>query len=188
MPITDDSLLELQHAAHAIQQGGVVAYPTEAVYGLGCDPENEAAVHKLLALKQRPLHKGLILIAASMEQLLPWLDVTAQQQQQLAESWPAAITWLVPASAKVPSWVKGQHTNVAVRVTAHPLARKLCELVGKPIISTSANYSGEPPTANAAVIEQQMGKDLDALVIGQCNMGDKPSTIIDLITGNTLRR
>lgn len=170
-----------------IQQGGLVAYPTEAVYGLGCDPENEAAVKRLLALKNRPAHKGLILIGADIEQLAPWIVVTPKQQRTLIASWPGPTTWLVKAAAKVPAWVRGEHSTVAVRVCGHPVARALCAKVGKPIISTSANVAGEPPCRTVSEVEQQFAQQLDFVVHGQCNLAAQPSMIIDLLSGQKLR-
>lgn len=178
---------ELQAAAHAILHGGLVAYPTEAVYGLGCDPENQDATLRLLKLKQRPVHKGLILIGASLEQLLPWVELTSAQQVKIAATWPGPTTWVVPASEKVPDWVRGEHSTVAVRVSGHTVARRLCAIVGKPIISTSANPSGQPPARNTTEAQQYFSQQLDYLVSGQCDTTAKPSTIIELQTGVTLR-
>lgn len=177
----------LQAAAQAILQGGLVAYPTEAVYGLGCDPDNQTAVLRLLALKQRPIHKGLILIGASLEQLLPWVELSSEQQATVSATWAGPTTWVVPASVRVPSWVRGEHSTVAIRVSGHPIARRLCAIVGKPIISTSANPSGQPPARNHTEAQQYFSQQLDSLVSGQCDIAAKPSTIIELQTGATLR-
>lgn len=178
---------ELQAAADAILRGGIVAYPTEAVFGIGCDPENETAVLRLLALKKRPIHKGLILIGASLEQLQPWVVLTVEEQQKIAATWPGPTTWVVPASPKVPSWIRGQHSTVAVRVSGHSTARKLCAIVGKPIVSTSANPSGKPPARGLNEVLQHFPRHLDYLVSGQCDLAAEPSTIIELQTGVTLR-
>ncbi len=177
----------LQSAAEIIHAGGVVAYPTESVYGLGCDPFNEAAVMRLLAIKQRPVDKGLILIGADLEQLLPYVQLTDAQQQQLAAGWPAPLTYLVPITDAVPAWVRGSHPKVAIRVPDHPLARELCRRVGHPIISTSANLSGRPSARNPFQVARQLGDQLDFIVTGACDRASKPSTIIDLESGRTLR-
>ncbi|MGB5495457.1 MAG: Sua5/YciO/YrdC/YwlC family protein, partial [Sedimenticolaceae bacterium] len=114
--------LKLQHAARVLRAGGVVAYPTEAVFGLGCDPLNRSAVLRLLAIKQRPMDKGLILIANRLEQLLPFLrPLDPKVEQRLQETWPGPVTWLLPAHPAAPRWLRGRHTKLAVRVTAHPL-------------------------------------------------------------------
>ncbi|EKF74303.1 Sua5/YciO/YrdC/YwlC family protein [Alcanivorax hongdengensis A-11-3] len=177
----------LASAADILRHGGLVAYPTEAVYGLGCDPFDEAAVMRLLAVKQRPVAKGLILLAADLPQLLPYIKVTAAQQAKLASSWPAPVTFLVEASERVPAWVRGEHAKVAVRVSAHPLARQLAALAGGPIISTSANISGRPSARNRFQVARQLGEQVDFVVTGDCDRASKPSTIIDLETGRTLR-
>ena len=141
------SSFRAQCAARVVREGGVIAYPTEAVWGLGCDPWNEDAVYRLLALKARPVEKGLIVVAANIHQLdflledLPdvWLD-------RLAGTWPGPNTWLVPHQERLPEWVTGVHDSVAVRVTDHPLVQELCHLTG-PLISTSANPAGRPARA-----------------------------------------
>ncbi len=177
----------LHAAARIIQQGGIVAYPTEAVFGLGCDPASKAAVRRLLALKQRPVSKGLILLGASAEQLRPWIDVTDAQLAQMQASWPGPTTWVVPASERTPAWVRGDHPGVAVRVAGHPLARALAQASGTPIISTSANLSGQPSARTADEVRQQFGEQIDGLVPGQCDLAAKPSTIVDLVSGRILR-
>lgn len=177
----------LRAAARIIRDGGIVAYPTEAVYGLGCDPASEAAVQRLLALKQRPVSKGLILLGASAEQLRPWIDVTDEQLAHMQASWPGPTTWVVPASDRTPAWVRGDHDGVAVRVAGHALARALAQASGTPIISTSANLSGQAPARTAADVLQQLGSMIDGLVPGQCDLAAKPSTIVELVTGRILR-
>lgn len=177
----------LKTACRVLQSGGLVAYPTEAVYGLGCDPFNQAAVERLLAVKRRPRSKGLILAGASLSQLLPYITLTTAQQRQLEATWPAPVTFLVPASDALPDWVRGDHTTVAVRVPDHPVARALAAEVGQPIISTSANLNGEPAARNQADVARRLAGELDFIVPGTCDRARKPSTIIDLATGRTLR-
>ncbi|HEY7883889.1 MAG TPA: Sua5/YciO/YrdC/YwlC family protein, partial [Cellvibrionaceae bacterium] len=121
----------VRRAAAMLAAGGVVAYPTEAVWGLGVDPANPQAVQRLLALKGRPRHKGLILLAANTEQLAPWLlGLSAEQQQRLADTWPGPVTWLLPNRGIASPWVTGDFTSVALRVTDHPLAGALCRAFG----------------------------------------------------------
>ena len=135
---------QIQRTARVVFDGGVIAYPTEAVWGLGCDPWNEAAVDRLLALKNRPVHKGLILVADEIEQFDFLLeDLPEIWQERLATSWPGPNTWLVPHQDRLPEWVTGAHDSVALRVSNHPLVRALCRLTG-PLISTSANPAGRP--------------------------------------------
>lgn len=179
----------LRMASRAIHAGGIVAYPTEAVYGLGCDPYNPRAVMDLLALKQRPVHKGLILIAADMGQLAPFmkpLDKTARKT--LMDTWPGPVTWLVPARAETPYWLRGQHETIAVRVTAHPLAAALCRAAGHALVSTSANLAGHRPARNALRVRQQFGDRLDYLLTGPTGGQNRPTTIRNLQTGKTHRQ
>ncbi len=187
MSLTTATYWPLHTAARVIRAGGVVAYPTEAVYGLGCDPANEAAVRRLLAIKQRPVHKGLILLAGDTAQLRPWISVSDTDMARMQATWPGPVTWVVPASERVPAWVRGRHSSVAVRVSGHPLARALALAAGTPIVSTSANLSGRPSARNAFQVGRQLGQEIDFLVAGQCDLAAKPSTIIDLTSGRTLR-
>ncbi|MBH4451463.1 L-threonylcarbamoyladenylate synthase, partial [Pseudomonas aeruginosa] len=168
------SSFRAQCAARVVREGGVIAYPTEAVWGLGCDPWNEDAVYRLLALKARPVEKGLIVVAANIHQLdflledLPdvWLD-------RLAGTWPGPNTWLVPHQERLPEWVTGVHDSVAVRVTDHPLVQELCHLTG-PLISTSANPAGRPAARTRLRVEQYFHDELDAILGGGGGGGGAP--------------
>lgn len=174
----------------ALHDGDVIAYPTEGVFGVGCDPDNPQAIEKLLHLKQRPIEKGLILIAANYQQLLPYIDETQLSSEQLArvhESWPGPFTWIMPISDRVSSSVSGQFDTVAVRVTDHPLVQQLCMAYGKPITSTSANLSGEPPCMTTEEVHEQLGEHLYAILDGQTGGRNKPSEIRDAKTGHVLR-
>lgn len=178
---------QIQQIAQKIRRGAVIAYPTEAVWGLGCDPFNATAVARLLALKERPVHKGLILVAADIKQFAWLLDgLTAEQLQQLTDSWPGPNTWLVPHHNRVPEWICGAHDSVAIRVSAHPLVAQLCTLTG-PLVSTSANPSGRLPAKSRLRIEQYFHGQLDAVLSGELGQSSKPSTIRDLRTGQVLR-
>lgn len=168
----------------------VIAYPTEAVFGLGCDPDSELAVRRLLALKQRPWQKGLILIAADYRQLEPYIDdsVLSDAQKELMFSrWPGPVTWVIPARATTPNWLTGQFDSLAVRVSAHPLVKNLCLGYGKPLVSTSANLSGQPPCRSQQEVYQQFGNDFPVL---HGNVGGRvnPSEIRDVLTGELLRQ
>lgn len=132
----------IKRACHVLQRGGVIAYATEAIWGLGCDPASQQAVERLLQIKQRPLSKGLILIAANSKQLENWTELSALQSAQVQQSWPGHITWVLPASKHCPQWLTGGRDSIAVRVTAKPQVSALCEQFGGAIVSTSANLSG----------------------------------------------
>ena len=180
--------MHLHKAAHALRQGGVVAYPTEAVYGLGCDPLDQQAVYRVLQIKQRPASKGLILLGANIDQVLPFIELSPQQEQQLRQHWPLATTYLVRSSELTPDWVRGDHDKVAVRVSQHPIASELCRLAGTALISTSANHSGQPACRNAFQVARQLGGEVDFIVTGQCDRAARPSTIVDLESGKILRQ
>lgn len=178
-------------ALSALRNGEVIAYPTEGVFGVGCDPDSPQAIEKLLKLKQRPIEKGLILIAASYQQLLPYIDesqLSAEQLQQVQNSWPGPVTWVMPCSEKVSDWVSGQYDSIAVRVSDHPLVQKMCNAFGKPLTSTSANLSGQPPCMTTEEVYQQLGSQLVAVLEGQTGGREKPSEIRDAKTSQVLRQ
>lgn len=180
----------LAQVIQALRQQAVIAYPTEAVYGLGCDPDSETAVQALLTIKQRPVEKGLILIAASYSQLLPYIDdnaIPVNVRQQILASWPGHISWIVPASKTAPKWITGQFSSIAVRVSAHPVVQQICLAFDKPIVSTSANLSGQPAITDAAVLSQQMSDKVSAIMLGNLGDADQPSQIRNALTGNIVR-
>ncbi|MDO6747540.1 L-threonylcarbamoyladenylate synthase [Gilvimarinus sp. 1_MG-2023] len=176
------------HAAQVMRAGGVIAYPTESVWGLGCDPANHHAIRRLLQLKRRPRHKGLILIAAESDQVAPWLaSVSAEQREQLRTTWPGPNTWLVPNRGLASHWVVGDHTSVALRVTNHPVAKALCMAFGGPIISTSANPQKRPAAKTSIHVRRYFGAQLDAIAPGQTGGNPNPSMIRDLASGSIVR-
>ena len=177
----------LGQVARTVREGGVIAYPTEAVWGLGCDPWNAAAVRQLLALKARPVEKGLILVAADMAQFAFLLDDLPEAWlDQLRGSWPGPNTWLVPHRGRLPAWITGRHDSVALRVSDHPLVRALCAHTG-PLVSTSANPAGQPAARSRLRVEQYFGGCLDAVLGGELGGRRNPSLIRDLRSGQVLR-
>lgn len=179
---------KLRQAASHIWRGGVIAYPTEAVYGLGCDPLNQDAVMRLLELKQRPVEKGMILIAARFSQIEGFIQpLTAQQHRQLTQTWPGPTTWLLPASTSAPAWITGRHDRIAIRITAHPLAQALCNIAGQAIVSTSANISQHPPAKTSLTVRRYFADRLDYILTGPLGNLDKPTVIKDLLTRKVLR-
>ena len=180
----------IEEAAEVVRSGGIVAYPTEAVWGLGCDPFDEGAVHRLLAIKQRPVEKGLILIAATLDQLRPLIDVTALPTDRLTEvlaSWPGPHTWTMPASSQAPRWITGRHTSIAVRVSQHPVVVSLCNAFGGALVSTSANLSGQPAVSSRDALDPVMLERVDAVVAGATGGLSRPTPIRDALTGQALR-
>jgi L-threonylcarbamoyladenylate synthase len=181
--------LSLQKAVDALHAGGVIAYPTEAVWGLGCDPFDALAVDKILRLKQRPMEKGLIVVAANMQQIAPLLDeLTAEERQVLATSWPGPHTWLLPDPHQYfPVWIRGSFSTVAVRVSAHPLVNELCLAHGGPLVSTSANPAALPPARSRLRVVRWFGRNLDYVLPGRLGGLAQPSTIRDLRSGQLFR-
>src|SRR5688572_17829805 len=163
-------LLTIAEAAIAVQREGVIAYPTEAVWGLGCNPFDEAAVARLLAIKQRAADKGLILIAGALEQfddLLDWDALPTDRSEAVFASWPGPHTWIVPATGRVPYWITGAHDGVAVRVSAHPLVVALCTAFGGPLVSTSANRGGAAPAFARTQLDPVLLEQLDGICEGE---------------------
>ncbi|XOV80068.1 MAG: Sua5/YciO/YrdC/YwlC family protein [Aestuariibacter sp.] len=181
--LTEAQLIE------AFNTGALFAYPTEAVFGFGCDPDNEQAVTELCALKQRSLAKGLILIADNYSRLLPYVNDNAipmDRRTEIFSSWPGAITWLLPKSDLAPNWITGEFTQIAVRVTTHPVVKELCQLFEKPLVSTSANISGQPPICTVQQARQQFA-DKVICIAGSTEGRASPSVIKDGISGQILR-
>ncbi len=176
----------LEDAVQCIQTGGVLAYPTEAVWGLGCDPQNDTAIQRILELKQRPWQKGLVVVAASFEQLEPWLlPLTKQQNAQVQATWPGPVSWILPCKPSVSKWLKGEHNTLAVRVSGHPLVRALCEQTG-PLVSTSANPAGMEPARSQQEVQQYFKDSLVRILAGEVGGRAQPSEIRTL-DGQRLR-
>jgi L-threonylcarbamoyladenylate synthase len=178
--------MPIEKAGRVIRAGGVVAYPTEGVFGLGCLPDDEQAVTRILRIKKRDPAKGLIIVASCPRQLQDWVDLS-EESPALRSRDSGAITWVVKAAAAVPFWIQGEHSGIAVRVTSHPVAASLCDAADSALVSTSANISGQPATRNAHVLRRTMGHLVDYIVPGACGPDDSPSEIRDLRSGTTLR-
>lgn len=182
------SQFRLQRAAECIARGGVIAYPTEAVWGLGCDPFNADAVARLLRLKNRSPAKGLILVAGDIAQFQPWLmQLSSHDYRLLADSWPGPVTWLVPVNEFTPAWISGNFDTVALRVSAHPLIRQLTQRLAMPVVSTSANPQGYLPARSSLTVRRYFPTGLDAILPGVTLGAAKPSEIRSLLTGEVVR-
>lgn len=182
-------LLTVDQAAQILRDGGVIAYPTEAVYGLGCDPFDHEAVGRILELKARPESAGLILIADEFSRFAEFIgEVAAADVERAVKTWPGPVTWLFPRSVQAPGWICGEHESIALRVTDHPVCRNLCSASGGAIVSTSANRSGEPPARSKDEVEAALGVGIDGIVEGELGGRDRPSEIRDLRSGEVLRQ
>ena len=179
---------KLDRAVRALRSGGLLAYPTEAVFGLGCDPRNARAVARLLRLKQRPVSKGLILVAATPSQLEPYiLPPTGSLRKRLDATWPGPVTWLLPARPGVPDYLRGRHATLAVRVSDHPVVQALCRAFGGPIVSTSANPGGLPPARNVLTVRRYFREGVDFMLNGPLGGLARPTEIRDAASGRVLR-
>ena len=179
---------KLDRAVQVLCGGGLLAYPTEAVFGLGCDPGNARAVWRLLQLKQRPVSKGLILVAATPSQLEPYiLPPTRSLRERLDSTWPGPVTWLLPARPDVPGYLRGRHDTLAVRVSGHPVVRTLCLAFGGPLVSTSANPGGLAPARNILTVRRYFREGVDFMLNGPLGGLARPTEIRDAASGRVLR-
>ncbi|UDG79228.1 Threonylcarbamoyl-AMP synthase [Candidatus Ecksteinia adelgidicola] len=176
---------------NALQNKKIIAYPTEAVFSLGCDPSNEEAVSNLLIIKQRSWKKGLILIAANYQQLNQYINnniLNTKQRNIMFSTWPGPTTWIVPAHPKTPRHLTGIFNSIAVRVSAHPTVQKLCQKYGKPLISTSANISQKNPCRNIKDLIQEFSHFPILVLDGKVSGAMNPSEIRDILNGNQIRK
>ncbi|PCH62921.1 MAG: tRNA threonylcarbamoyladenosine biosynthesis protein RimN [SAR86 cluster bacterium] len=182
------SKLAIKTAGKFLSSGAVIAYPTEAVWGLGCDPQNFQAVDRILRLKCRSVDKGLILVVScfsQVEQLCRHL--TQQQRERLNAETNRPTTWLIPDPQNTfPYWIKGRYESVAVRCIKHPLVEALCENFGA-IVSTSANNSSGREIRSRLNIQKQYSETLDYILPGRVGVHSKPSQICDLVSGQVIR-
>ena len=181
---------DLIDCLRSLRAGGVVAYPTEAVYGLGCDPYNRNAFDRLFAIKRRPPTQGVLLIAADLDQVRPYIDEAAVPTDAMARvlaTWPGPNTWIFPRAASVPAWLAGAHAGIALRVTAHEAAAALCRAFGGALVSTSANRHGEPPARSAEDVKAAFGDEVDAILNAPVGGLERPTPIRDAISGASVR-
>ncbi|MGX8884010.1 Sua5/YciO/YrdC/YwlC family protein [Methylovorus sp. SPW-M1] len=180
-------MMNARELRHYLRHGGVIAYPTESCFGLGCDPHSRLGVQRILRLKGRPQRKGLILIGDQQTRFKRLIaPLSPEQQARVATTWPGPHTWLVPHAKDCPIWLHGRHPSLAVRVTAHPLSARLCRMAGMALVSTSANKAGHAPAKTTRKCRQLFGQRV-RVIAGLTGGARKPSTIQDLITGRILR-
>ncbi len=189
-PLSDvaASNVHVARAVRTLYNGGVIAYPTEAVFGLGCLPNAEFAIEKLLAIKRRNWRKGLLLIASSLHQVRAYAELPdGMMGDEVRASWPGPVTWLLQAHEDVPDWITGGRNTVAIRITQHPVARALCIRAGTAVVSTSANISNRRPITNQWVLRKQLGADLDFIINGPLGGQRNPTVIRDASNGRLIR-
>ena len=176
----------IQRAARILRSGGVIAYPTEGVFGIGCLPDDFVAVSRVLAIKERDPALGLVLVASDLEQLDGWIALP-DNSPELTSSSDKPVTWIVPATDDVPYWIRGEHSGLAVRLTTHRVAAALCDAADSALVSTSANTHGRPVARNAFVLRRRFGALVDYIVPGACGPASGPSEIRELASGKVLR-
>jgi len=178
----------IRHAAQILTEGGLIAYPTEAVFGLGCLPDRHDTIQKLLTLKKRPKEKGLILLASDLSQLSPYLcPIDPNILKKIKASWPGPTTWILPTPQETSPLIRGNFESIAVRISAHPIVQELCTQCQSPIISTSANISGQPMSYTTQDVKKHFNNDLDYILDGALGDSKKPSIIKDALSDQIIR-
>jgi len=179
---------QLRFTLKSLKSGGVIAYPTESVYGLGCDAINLTAIEHLLLIKNRSYKKGLIILVSEIQQAFPLLSpLSSAQINQIKQGSPRATTWLIEKDPGVSQLLSGEYQKLAVRITTNPVARRLCKMLGRPIVSTSCNLNTKPTSTQVSRIRNQMLIKVDKVIAGRC-CGQRPSQIIDLESGTIIRQ
>jgi L-threonylcarbamoyladenylate synthase len=173
-----------------LRGGALIGYPTETVFGIGCDARNAGAVAAIAAIKKRARGKGLILVAAHPDLLRDWVDCSPAQWRKACTTWPGPVTWVFPAARpngrEMAAPLRAGDGTVAVRVSPHPLVQRLSQALGGPLVSTSANRRGRTPARNVWVLRQQLGHALDFVLDGPPGSG-RPSRVMEGRTGRVLR-
>nr|WP_236608360.1 Sua5/YciO/YrdC/YwlC family protein [Candidatus Blochmannia vafer] len=174
-----------------LKKNRVIIYPTESVFGLGCNPDSESAIRTLLKIKRRSWKKGLILVAANYSQLLKYVDdrlLSDNQRLLVFSTWPGPVTWVFPARVGTPYWLTGQFSSIAVRVSDFKPIRYLCLDFGKPLVSTSANLSGYPPARTVIEVHNQF-RYYNLPIMHHNVLGlPCPSEIRDVVSGRIIRK
>lgn len=176
----------IRHAAHIIQHGGVIAYPTDTIYGLGCDPYDPHAIELLNVIKQRPSNKQFILLAANIDQIKPLVLLDKEQEKTITQS-TQPTSWIVKASKNAPSWLVDDNNTVTIRISSHHDVKRLCTALGHAIISTSANIAGKTPARNALDLHKYFHNIVDKILISDKQQTSKPSKIIRLCDNRVIR-
>ncbi|HEY5666512.1 MAG TPA: L-threonylcarbamoyladenylate synthase [Gammaproteobacteria bacterium] len=182
------SWLRVDRAARIVLEGGVIAYPTEAVYGIGCLPLNQDALDRVVAIKRRDARKGLIVVAADIGQVTRLAEIPrGEAGQRIRADWPGPVTWILPARPDLPPLLTGGRQTIAVRVSDHPIVRRLCLRTGSALVSTSANFSGRRPARTALEVRRTIGREVDFILAGPLGDRARPTEIRDWRSGEILR-
>jgi len=180
--------VSIHDAASIIRQGGVIAYPTESCYGLGCDPNNSGAVRRILHIKRRRKEQGVILVSDHISRVMRYVRFfPAATRREILDSWPGPCTWLLPARKNISGWIVGNHASIAVRVSRHHAVRALCRSAGMAIVSTSANRARRKALRTAERVHQEFGNEVDGIMEGLVGTDTRPSVIRDALSGTVIR-
>lgn len=177
----------LNRLIHAVSRGAVFGYPTDTIWGFGCHPLIANSVSRILQIKNRAPDKGLILLSSRLEYCAAYLAVDMEQLESIRLPCAQPTSWLVPASAFCPPWIRGNFPTVAIRITDHPLLQVLCDRLEAPMVSTSANRAGRATVRNSLQLRKQFGDELDFIVTGFAPGSGRPSEIKSLSSGITVR-
>jgi len=177
----------IRHAAHIIKTGGIIAYPTETVYGLGCDPYNALAIEKINNIKQRPLNKQFILLAGHIDQVKPLILISKEQEKVILKS-AEPTSWVVDASKHAPAWLVDKNKTLTIRISKHHGVQQLCGILDHAIISTSANLSGKKPAKNSIELHRYFHRKVDKIIVSNIRHTGKPSKIIRLCDNRIIRQ
>jgi len=182
------SYWHIKKAIQIVNVGGVICYPTESVYGLGCDPDDFEAVAYLLELKKRQMSKGLLLVADNVMQLESYIDLNDSATiNQLTALTNKPVTWLVACTLSTPPWLTGEHQTIAVRISRHPIVKQLCKQFQGALVSTSANVSGQASTRKSWAVRRRFGSRVDYYVPGKLGEFETESEIRNMLTGELIR-
>ncbi|PCI07831.1 MAG: threonylcarbamoyl-AMP synthase [Gammaproteobacteria bacterium] len=176
----------IRRAAYIIRCGGIIAYPTETIYGLGCNPLDAAAVEKINTIKQRPLNKQFILLAGHIDQIKPLINLSDEQENLIRQT-SEPTSWIVDASTQAPAWLTSPENTLTIRISKNNLVKKLCHTLRHAVISTSANLTGKPPAKNNLEIQKYFGGILDMTLATNKKLNAKPSKIIRLCDNHIIR-
>jgi len=177
----------IRHAAHIIRHGGVIAYPTDTIYGLGCDPYDPDAVEKINRIKQRPLNKQFILLAGHLDQIKSLIRITAEQEKIISQN-DEPTSWIIEATSEAPPWLTDKKNTLTIRICKQSDVKKLCHALGHAIISTSANISGKRPAKNALELHKYFQHSVDKILLSDKQHAGKASKIIRLCDNYIIRQ
>lgn len=172
-------------AVDVLKQGGLIIYPTEGIYGIGCDALNEKSVQNVFNVKYRNNEKSFIVLCSEVVHISKLISDDYVQDKKLSEK--EFITWIVPISKNCPQWLT-KNNKIAIRLTDHPVIKELCTGIDGPIISTSANISGKKYINNIDIISELFTDEVECIVEGNLGGEAKSSSIIDIATGHILRK